>query len=132
MEKDEGITRPLPDSLKPMETDHAIVALSFDFTYNSSTGKQSEKEKSTGEIFKAQSLGVTRSSVPPEEKKRKVEEGVINDQALQALSDSLGTQQPHPQSHFSHAEQVKGATAKEERQEKCGEDEDTAPAEYRL
>ena len=115
-----------------MESDHAIDALSSDFTYNSSTGKQSEKEKSTGEIFKAQSVGVTRSSVPPEEKKRKVEEGVINDQALQALSDSLGTQQPHPQSHFSQAEQVKGAKAKEERQEKCGEDEDTAPAEYRL
>uniref|UniRef100_P51125-3 Isoform 3 of Calpastatin n=1 Tax=Mus musculus TaxID=10090 RepID=P51125-3 len=103
LEKNEGITQPLPDS-----------------------------PKSTGEIFKAQSAGVTRSSVPPKEKKRKVEEEVINDQALQALSDSLGTRQPDPPSHVSQAEQVKEAKAKEERQEKCGEDEDTVPAEYRL
>ncbi|XP_006517122.1 calpastatin isoform X3 [Mus musculus] len=132
LEKNEGITQPLPDSPKPMGTDQAIDALSSDFTCSSPTGKQSEKEKSTGEIFKAQSAGVTRSSVPPKEKKRKVEEEVINDQALQALSDSLGTRQPDPPSHVSQAEQVKEAKAKEERQEKCGEDEDTVPAEYRL
>ncbi|XP_029340871.1 calpastatin isoform X4 [Mus caroli] len=132
LEKNEGITQPLPDSPKPMGTDQAIDALSSDFTCSSPTGKQSEKEKSTGEIFKAQSAGVTRSSVPPQEKKRKVEEGVTNDQALQALSDSLGTRQPDPPSHVSQAEQVKEAKAKEERQEKCGEDEDTVPAEYRL
>lgn len=56
----------------------------------------------------------------------------MNDQALQALSDSLGTRQPDPQSHLRQAKQVKEAKAKEERQEKCGEDEDTVPAEYRL
>ncbi|XP_052015531.1 calpastatin isoform X3 [Apodemus sylvaticus] len=127
--KNEGITEPLPDSPKPMGTDHAIDALSSDFTCSSPTEKQTEKEKSTGEIFKAQSAGVTRSAVPPQEKKRKE---VMNDQALQALSDSLGTRQPDPQSHLSQAEQVKEAKAKEERQEKCGEDEDTVPAEYRL
>lgn len=132
LDKNEGITRPLPESPKPMGTDHAIDALSSDFTCSSPTGKQSEKEKSTGENFKAQPAGVIRRSVPPQEKKRKVEEGVINDQALQALSDSLGTQQPDPQSHFNLTEQVKEAKAKEERQEKCGEDEDTVPAEYRL
>lgn len=132
LEKNEAITGPLPDSPKPMGTDHAIDALSSDFTCSSPTGKQTEKEKSTGEISKAQSAGVTRSAVPPQEKKRKVEEGVMNDQALQALSDSLGTRQPDPQSHLRQAKQVKEAKAKEERQEKCGEDEDTVPAEYRL
>ncbi|XP_076783111.1 calpastatin isoform X2 [Arvicanthis niloticus] len=132
LDKKEEITGPLPDSPKPLGTDHAIDALSSDFTCSSPTGKQTEKEKSTGEIFKAQSAGVTRSAVPPQEKKRKVEEKVMNDQALQALSDSLGTRQPDPQSHLSQAEQVKEAKAKEERQEKCGEDEDTIPAEYRL
>lgn len=132
LEKNEAITGPLPDSPKPMGTDHAIDALSSDFTCSSPTGKQTEKEKSTGEILKAQSAGVTRSAVPSQEKKRKVEEGVMNDQALQALSDSLGTRQPDPQDHLTHARQVKEAKAKEEKQEKCGEDEDTVPAEYRL
>lgn len=132
LDKNEGITEPLPDSPKPMGTDHAIDALSSDFTCSSPTEKQTKKEKSTGEIFKAQSAGVTRSAVPPQEKKRKVEEEVMNDRALQALSDSLGTRQPDPQRHLSQAEQVKEAKSKEERQEKCGEDEDTVPAEYRL
>lgn len=132
LEKNEAITGPLPDSPKPMGIDHAIDALSSDFTCSSPTGKQTEKEKSTGEILKAQSAGVTRSAVPSQEKKRKVEEGVMTDQALQALSDSLGTRQPDPQNHLTQARQVKEAKAKEERKEKCGEDEDTVPAEYRL
>ncbi|XP_031216536.1 calpastatin isoform X2 [Mastomys coucha] len=132
LDKNEGITGPHPDPPTPMGTDHAIDALSSDFTCSSPTGKPTEKEKSAGETLKAQSAGVSRSAVPPQEKKRKVEEGVMNDQALQALSDSLGTRQPDPPSHLSEAEQVKEAKAKEERQEKCGEDEDTVPAEYRL
>ncbi|XP_052599708.1 calpastatin isoform X8 [Peromyscus californicus insignis] len=129
--KKEGITVPPSDS-KPMGPDDAIDALSSDFTCSSPPGKQIKKEKSTGDVFKAQAAGVTRSPVPPQEKKRKVEEDVMSDQALQALSDSLGTRQPDPESHLSQAEQVKEAKAKEERQEKCGEDDDTVPAEYRL
>ncbi|XP_059132583.1 calpastatin isoform X2 [Peromyscus eremicus] len=129
--KKEGITGPPSDS-KPMGPDDAIDALSSDFTCSSPPGKQTKKEKSTGDVFKAQAAGVTRSPFPPQEKKRKVEEDVMSDQALQALSDSLGTRQPDPESHLSQAEQVKEAKAKEERQEKCGEDDDTVPAEYRL
>ncbi|XP_007638927.1 calpastatin isoform X3 [Cricetulus griseus] len=128
----EGITGPPPDSSKPMGPDDAIDALSSDFTCSSPTGKQTEKEKSTGDVFKAQSAGVTRSAIPPQEKKRKVEEDVMSDQALQALSDSLGTRQPDPEIHLSQAEQVKEAKAKEERQEKCGEDDDTVPSQFRL
>ncbi|XP_036063306.1 calpastatin isoform X2 [Onychomys torridus] len=129
--KKEGITGPPSDS-KPMGPDDAIDALSSDFTCSSLPGKQTKKEKSTGDIFKAQTAGVTRSPVPPQEKKRKVEEDVMSDQALQALSDSLGPRQPDPESHLSQAEQVKEAKAKEEKQEKCGENDDTVPAEYRL
>ncbi|XP_040584868.1 calpastatin isoform X3 [Mesocricetus auratus] len=128
----EGITGPPSDSAKRMGPDDAIDALSSDFTCSSPTGKQTEKETFTGDAFKAQSAGVCRSSVPPQEKKRKMEEGVMSDQALQALSDSLGTRQPDPEIHLSQAEQVKEAKSKEERQEKCGEDEDTVPSEYRL
>lgn len=132
LEKKEGIPRPPPESPEPMGLDHAIDSLSSDFTCSSPTGKQTEEEKSTGEVCKAQSAVVTRSAVPPHEKKRKVEEGVMNDQALQALSDSLGTRQSDPERHLTPAEQVKEAKSKEERQEKCGEDDDTIPSEYRL
>ncbi|OBS67444.1 hypothetical protein A6R68_04015, partial [Neotoma lepida] len=72
--KKKGITGPPSDSPKPMAPDDAIDALSSDFACSSPPGKQTKKEKSTGDIFKAQSAGVTRSAVPPQEKKRKVEE----------------------------------------------------------
>ncbi|KAL6066561.1 hypothetical protein STEG23_016516, partial [Scotinomys teguina] len=72
--KKEGITGPPSDSPKPMGSDDAIDALSSDFTCASPPGKQTKKEKSTGDIFNTQSAGVTRSAVPPQEKKRKVEE----------------------------------------------------------
>ncbi|XP_038177735.1 calpastatin isoform X9 [Arvicola amphibius] len=130
--KKEGITGPPSDSPKPMGPDDAIDALSSDFTCSSLTEKQAKEEKSTGEISKAQSAGVTRCAVPPQEKKRKVEEAVMSDQALQALSESLGTRQPDPECHISQDDQVKEAKTKEERQEKCGEDDDTVPPEYRL
>ncbi|XP_041519287.1 calpastatin isoform X6 [Microtus oregoni] len=130
--KKEGITGPPSDSPKPMGPDDAIDALSSDFTCSSPTEKQAKEEKSPDEVSKAQSAGVTRSAVPPQEKKRKVEEGVMSDEALQALSESLGTRQPDPECHISQDKQVKEAKTKEERKEKCGEDEDTVPSEYRL
>ncbi|XP_045427746.1 calpastatin isoform X16 [Pipistrellus kuhlii] len=100
LNKKEGITKPPPDSSKPLGPDDAIDALSSDFTCSSRTagGKKAEKEKSTGEVLKAQSAGVIKSAAPPQEKKRKVEK----------------------------------AKSKEEKREKCGEDEETVPEEYRL
>ncbi|KAK7808601.1 hypothetical protein U0070_015961 [Myodes glareolus] len=197
--KKEGITGPPSDSPKPMGPDDAIDALSSDFTCSSLTEKQAKEEKSTGDVSKAQFAGVTRSAVPPQEKKRKVEEGVMSDEALQALSESLGTRQPDPECHISQDDEVKEelclslnwprstmgqflsstfwegspaavwheklhdaehkgdgetipalqdhvmcseerehgsryceAKTKEERQEKCGEDDNTVPSEYRL
>ncbi|XP_060239554.1 calpastatin isoform X6 [Meriones unguiculatus] len=132
LDKKEGIATPPPESPKPMGTDDAIDALSSDFTCSSQTGKQTEKEKSTGEVLKAQSAGVTRSAVSPQEKKKKFEEEVMSDQAVQALSDSLGTRQPDPESHLSPVHEVKEEKRKEKKQEKCGEDDDTVPSEYRL
>ena len=59
-----------------MGPDDAIDALSSDFTCSSPTagGKETEEEKATGEVLKAQSAGVIKSAVPLHEKKRKVEE----------------------------------------------------------
>ncbi|KAL0606557.1 Calpastatin [Plecturocebus cupreus] len=131
--KKEGITGPPPDSLKPMGPDDAIDALSSDFTCGSPTaaGKKTEKEKST-EVLKAQSAGVIRSAAPPQEKKRKVEKDTMSDQALEALSASLGSRQAEPELDLSSIKEVDEAKAKEEKLEKCGEDDETVPLEYRL
>uniref|UniRef100_A0A2K5DTN6 Calpastatin n=1 Tax=Aotus nancymaae TaxID=37293 RepID=A0A2K5DTN6_AOTNA len=118
---------------KPMGPDDAIDALSSDFTCGSPTaaGKKTEKEKST-EVLKAQSAGVIRSAAPPQEKKRKVEKDTMSDQALEALSASLGTRQAEPELDLSSIKEVDEAKAKEEKLEKCGEDDETVPSEYRL
>ncbi|KAL4683571.1 hypothetical protein H8959_021265, partial [Pygathrix nigripes] len=131
--KMEGITGPPPDSLKPMGPDDAIDALSSDFTCGSPTaaGKKTEKEEST-EVLKAQSAGTVRSAAPPQEKKRKVEKDTMSDQALEALSASLGTRQAEPELDLSSIKEVDEAKAKEEKLEKCGEDDETIPSEYRL
>ncbi|XP_012666800.1 calpastatin isoform X2 [Otolemur garnettii] len=119
---------------KPMGPEDAIDVLSSDFTCGSPTvdGMKTEKEKSTGEVLKAQSLRTVRTAAPPQEKKRKVEKDTMSDQALEALSASLGTQKPEPKLDLSSVTEVDEVKAKEERLEKCGEDEETVPSEYRL
>ncbi|XP_065731640.1 calpastatin [Phocoena phocoena] len=134
LNKKEGITGPPPDSSKPLGPDDAIDALSSDFTCSSPTadGKKTKKEKSTGEVLKAQSAEVIKSAAPPKEKKRKVEEDTMSDQALEALSASLGSRKPEPELDLSSIKEVNEAKAKEEKLKKCGEDERTVPPEYRL
>lgn len=132
--KKEGITGPPPDSSKPMGPDDAIDALSSDFTCSSPTagGKETEEEKSTGEVLKAQSAAVIKSAVPLHEKNRKVEEDTMSDQALDALSASLGSRKSEPELDLSSIKEVDEAKAKEEKLKKCGEDDETVPSEYRL
>nr|XP_058918889.1 calpastatin isoform X9 [Kogia breviceps] len=119
---------------KPLGPDDAIDALSSDFTCSSPTadGKKTKKEESTGEVLKAQSAEVIKSAAPPKEKKRKVEEDTMSDQALEALSASLGSRKPEPELDLSSIKEVNEAKAKEEKLKKCGEDEETVPPEYRL
>uniref|UniRef100_A0A8C0PNQ0 Calpastatin n=1 Tax=Canis lupus familiaris TaxID=9615 RepID=A0A8C0PNQ0_CANLF len=120
---------------KPMGPNDAIDALSSDFTCSSPTdaGKKTKEEKSTGEeILKAQPARVTKSAASPQEKKRKVEEDAMSDQALEALSASLGSRKPEPELDLSSIKEVDEAKAKEEKLKKCGEDEETVPSEYRL
>ncbi|XP_042846551.1 calpastatin isoform X8 [Panthera tigris] len=132
--KKEGITGPPPDSSKPMEPSDAIDALSSDFTCSSPTagGKKPKEEKSTEEVLKAQSARVVKSAASPQDKKRKVEEDTMSDQALEALSASLGTRKPEPELDLSSIKEVDEAKAKEEKLKKCGEDDETVPSEYRL
>uniref|UniRef100_A0A8D1Q810 Calpastatin n=1 Tax=Sus scrofa TaxID=9823 RepID=A0A8D1Q810_PIG len=120
---------------KPLGPDDAIDALSLDLTCSSPTadGKKTEKEKSTGEVLKAQSVGVIRSAAaPPHEKKRRVEEDTMSDQALEALSASLGSRKSEPELDLSSIKEIDEAKAKEEKVKKCGEDDETVPPEYRL
>ncbi|XP_046945427.1 calpastatin isoform X12 [Lynx rufus] len=132
--KKEGITGPPPDSSKPMGPSDAIDALSSDFTCSSPTagGKKPKEEKSTEEVLKAQPARVVKSAASPQEKKRKVEEDTMSDQALEALSASLGTRKPEPELDLSSIKEVDEAKAKEEKLKKCGEDDETVPSEYRL
>ncbi|XP_059949165.1 calpastatin isoform X3 [Mesoplodon densirostris] len=134
LNKKEGITGPPPDSLKPLGPDDAIDALSSDFTCSSPTadGKKTKEEKSTGEVLKAQSTELIKSVSPPKEKKRKVEEDTMSDQALEALSASLGSRKSEPELDLSSIKEVNEAKAKEEKLKKCGEDEETVPPKYRL
>ncbi|XP_045703862.1 calpastatin isoform X3 [Phyllostomus hastatus] len=133
LNKKEGVTGPPPDPSKPAGPDEAIDALSSDFTCSSPApgGKKTEK-KSTGEVLKAESARVIKSAVPPLEKKRKVEEDTMSDQALEALSESLGHRKSEPELDLSSIKEVDEAKAKEEKLKKCGEDDETIPSEYRL
>ncbi|KAK1345106.1 hypothetical protein QTO34_013813 [Cnephaeus nilssonii] len=104
IKKTEGITRPPPDSSKPLGPNDAIDALSSDLTCSSPTtgGKKTEKEDA------------------------------MSDQALEALSASLGRRKSEPELDLSSIKQVDEAKSKEEKREKCGEDDETVPEEYRL
>ncbi|XP_032701971.1 calpastatin isoform X11 [Lontra canadensis] len=134
--KKEGITEPPPDSSKPMGPNDAIDALSSDFTCSAPTpgGKKAKEEKSTGEeVLKAQQATAIKSAASSQEKKRKAEEqDTMSDEALEALSASLGSRKPEPELDLSSIKEVDEAKAKEEKLKKCGEDEETVPSEYRL
>ncbi|KAK2494088.1 hypothetical protein MC885_000402 [Smutsia gigantea] len=106
--KKEGVTGPPPDTSKPMGPSEAIDALSSDFTCSSPAagGKETERQKSTGEVLKAQSATVIKSAAPPQEKKRKVEEDTMSDRALEALSASLGSREPEPELDLSSIKEV--------------------------
>ncbi|XP_045855808.1 calpastatin isoform X10 [Meles meles] len=134
--KKEGITEPPPDSSKPIGPNDAIDALSSDFTCSAPTpgGKKAKEEKSTGEeVLKAQQATAIKSAASSQEKKRKAkEQDAMSDEALEALSASLGSRKPEPELDLSSVKEVDEAKAKEEKLKKCGEDEETVPSEYRL
>ncbi|XP_045855805.1 calpastatin isoform X7 [Meles meles] len=133
--KKEGITEPPPDSSKPIGPNDAIDALSSDFTCSAPTpgGKKAKEEKSTGEeVLKAQQATAIKSAASSQEKKRKAKEDAMSDEALEALSASLGSRKPEPELDLSSVKEVDEAKAKEEKLKKCGEDEETVPSEYRL
>ncbi|XP_009947858.1 PREDICTED: calpastatin [Leptosomus discolor] len=120
---------------KPMTDDELAEALSSDFSC--STASVEEKKTSLtepskeGEIVQALAASSVKTSAPPKEKKTKSREEVKDD-AVEALLDTLGGPEPEPEEDLTPVEEVSEAKAKEKKEEKAGERDDTIPPEYRL
>ncbi|XP_051499473.1 calpastatin isoform X5 [Apus apus] len=122
---------------KPMTDDELAEALSSGFTSSTAPAEEkkslSEKPSKEGEIVQAKAASSVKASVPPKEKKTKSEEE-IKDDAMEALLDTLGGPEPEPEPEEDLSPVVEGseAKAKEKKEEKLGERDDTIPPEYRL
>ncbi|XP_043844105.1 calpastatin isoform X1 [Dromiciops gliroides] len=137
LESHEGAAPSPSDYEKPMGEDEALDSLSSDFTCKSAApGKETDKEKaSEGEVLKAESVNLIKSAIPPDEKKRRIEESYsekASTQALDDLSDMLGSPEPEPEIDTSSLKEVDETKSREERLKKCGEREDTLPTDYQL
>ncbi|XP_065512119.1 calpastatin isoform X2 [Caloenas nicobarica] len=120
---------------KPMTDDELAEALSSDFTCSAAPAEEkktspTEKSSKEGEIMQAQAASSVKTSVPPKEKKTKSKED-IKDDAVEALLDTLGAPEPEPED-LTPVVEVSEAKAKEKKEEKTGERDDTIPPEYRL
>ncbi|XP_065716398.1 calpastatin isoform X3 [Patagioenas fasciata] len=119
---------------KPMTDDELAEALSSDFTSSAAPAEEkpspTEKPGKEGEIVQAQAASSVKTSAPPKEEKTKSQED-IEDDAMEALIDTLGAPEPEPEDPTPVVE-VSEAKAKEKKEEKAGERDDTIPPEYRL
>ncbi|KFM01136.1 Calpastatin, partial [Aptenodytes forsteri] len=120
---------------KPMTDDELAEALSSDFTCSTASTEEkkslTEKPSKEGETMQAQTASSVKASVPPKEKKTKSKEE-MKDDAVEALLDTLGGPEPEPEEDLSPFVEVSEAKAKEKKEKKAGERDDTIPPEYRL
>ncbi|XP_014818068.1 PREDICTED: calpastatin isoform X2 [Calidris pugnax] len=117
---------------KPMTEDELAEALSSDFTCaDEKKATPTEKPSEEGKIVQAQAVSSVKSSVPPKEKKTKSKEEMKED-AVEALLDTLGGPEPEPEKDLTPVVEVSEVKAKEKKEEKTGERDDTIPPEYRL
>ncbi|XP_068279214.1 calpastatin isoform X2 [Nyctibius grandis] len=119
---------------KPMTDDELAEALSSDFTCSTVAEEKkslTEKPSKEGQIVQAQAASSVKASVPPKEKKTTSKEE-IKDDAVEALLDTLGGPEPEPEEDLGPVVEVSEAKAKEKKESKAGERDDTIPPEYRL
>ncbi|NWX47008.1 ICAL protein, partial [Steatornis caripensis] len=120
---------------KPMTDDELAEALSSDFTCGTASAEEekslTEKPNKEGEIVQAEAASSVKASVPPKEKKTNSKEE-IKDDAVEALLDTLGEPEPEPEEDLRPVVEVPEAKAKEKKEKKAGEHDDTIPPEYRL
>ncbi|NXJ67664.1 ICAL protein, partial [Rostratula benghalensis] len=121
---------------KPMTEDELAEALSSDFTCAAASPSEkkaspTEKPSKEGEVVQAQAASSVKTSVPPKEKKTKSKEEMEED-AMKALLDTLGGPEPEPEKDLTPVVEVSEVKAKEKKEEKTGERDDTIPPEYRL
>ncbi|NXP88000.1 ICAL protein, partial [Passerina amoena] len=133
--KDVVPPKPNEQDEKPMTDDELAEALSSDFTCSADPAQETktsltEKPNKEGEIVQAQAASSVKTSVPPKEKKKSKEE--MNDDAMDALLDTLGGPEPEPEEDPTPVVEVSEAKAKEKKEQKAGERDDTIPPEYRL
>uniref|UniRef100_A0A803VUI0 Calpastatin n=1 Tax=Ficedula albicollis TaxID=59894 RepID=A0A803VUI0_FICAL len=132
--KDVVPLKPNEQDEKPMTDEELAEALSSDFTCSAASAQEkktslTEKPNKEGEIVQAQAASSVKTSVPPKEKTTKSKEE-IKDDAMDALLDTLGG--PEPEEDPTHIVEVSEAKAKEKKEQKTGECDDTIPPEYRL
>lgn len=120
---------------KPMTDDELAEALSSDFTCSAASAQEktslTEKPSKEGEVVQAQAASSVKTSIPPKEKKTKSEEE-MKDDAMDALLDTLGGPEPEPEEDPTPVVEVSEVKAKEKKEQKAGEHDDTIPPEYRL
>ncbi|NXL93357.1 ICAL protein, partial [Alectura lathami] len=136
-DKDGGPPKADERTEKPMTDDELADALSSDFTCSTASAEEekaslTEKQRKEGEIIQAEVASSVKTSVPPKEKKAKSEEEVKED-AMEALLATIGGPEPEPEPEdFSTIVEVSEPKAKEKKEAKTGEREDTIPPDYRL
>ncbi|NXF11062.1 ICAL protein, partial [Smithornis capensis] len=144
LDKDGKLILPKPEEKsKPLSESDLVDEFSKDFACPSQPAEQSEPSKPSS-ISKKPSDSVfakttedklvpcaTACTVQSSAPSALSSVGHIADEALEALSSSLGKREPDPNEKKPAVDKVKEKTKKEQHK-KLGEDEETIPPEYRL
>ncbi|XP_042304251.1 calpastatin isoform X2 [Sceloporus undulatus] len=125
------------ESQPTMTDDDLADALSSDFTCSAVSPPEEKnvmpkkKPAEEGDLLLPESASLVSSPASPKEKKPKLEE-IGDTAALDALVDTLGMPEPEPEIDLSSIVEVEEPKAKERKEKKAGEDDDTIPPEYRF